>query len=693
MSQFFVKKGVITSEVGRTVKVSYRAKPDASKSEMAPAEKEEREPEVDREVLLAKRVYDFSEQLKTDEERLEEHLAQGRKKVSPEKPGAVLPDELSEIYHKAGRMLANLGGYKGGGLGAHNQGITEFIKPERRMKFGQKDGGEEKNNRHQKGNRAAKQLSDKEKQTLEAVHKWRKNYGGSTRPEGLEEEYSEESEGSRDSEEEAIQGLGKTSHDSYKKKVAFRPASDISLSMTTNNQKAGYKIVDMTKLQPSIHESMKEVTSSRPGSQSTARNNLPAARCNGRVLLERLRESHAVVTAAAKAREHKLKAAVKDIAAKENELFKCKHDLKTMNKKGSELGAIKNGLEKVESLDESPDSLNLIIREFTQLLNIDELLWQKYNLKLLLLKKITKIFSLHFRGEKNIFSRWVMDGISDTIEILEILHKVKPQDMLMSDTRDVDEIQQRDSFKYDIEYLVTRSILPGLTNYTANEWDHEDPHDLVELFLSLERIFPEQTFYDFFDSVISKTLIKKISGWQMDESMLYPHLWIQPWLPILARDPGHRIDAVFDKLKTKFRGILMAWSPEDKYAAKLLHPWKDLLPKPLWEDLLYLDILPKVIFNLESFEADPRRINVEPLTFFIEWSDFVPAELTDDLIREYISSKVEAVLANWQNADRAEVEEWTEGWLELFLGGSADLQDSVKEALMALIIKYCPQSR
>lgn len=694
MSQFFVKKGVITSEVGKTVKVSYRPKTtEASKVQPDSHQQKPQEPEIDKEVLLAKRVYDFSQRLRTDEERLEEHLAQGRKKSPSDDPPVVLNDELSDIYHKAGRMMAKLGGYSGGGLGVHNQGITDFIKPERRVKFGQKLGEDGQPIKLQKGNKAEKKLNEKEKNTLEAVHKWRKNYGSTIKAEGFDGEYSEESEGSKDSEEVAIQLLGKGPHENFKKKVSFKPSSDISLSLNTNGQQAGYKIVDMTKAQPSIHESIKDVISTKLSSQAMIGKSLAATQCNGRVLLERLRESHAVVTATFNAQKLRATSAFKDLTAKENDLVRCQHDLTTMIKKSTELGAIKSALLKVESLSDKPESLSMVIKEFTQLLDIADLLWQKFNLKLLLLKKITKIFSLSYRGEKNILGGWAMDGIVDIVEILEILHKVKPQDLMISDVRGVDELQERDSFKYDIEYFVTRSIIPGLTNFASNEWDHEDPHDLVEVFLNLERTFPEQIFYDFFDSVIAKTLIKKIEAWNMNESLLYPHLWIQPWLPILTRDPGNRIDAVFEKLKGKFRGILVAWSPEDKYAAKLLLPWKDLLSKSLWEDILYLDILPKVIFNLESFDADPRRMNIEPLTFFIEWSEFVPAELTDDLIREYISPKIEAVLAGWQDAVRAEVEEWTEGWLVLFSGGSSDLQDTVKEALMALIIKYCPQSR
>lgn len=690
MSQFFVKKGVITSDVSKTVKVSFAPGKNPRKLSAEPeVPVKQPEPEENRESLLAKRVYDFSQRLKTDDERLEELLAQGKKKLSPEKTEAVLPDELAQIYTKAGRMLSKLGGYSGGGLGANNQGIVEFIKPERRVKFGQVPSDEQPGKSRE---RKAKDLNSKEKDMLQAVHKWRKGFGYTTQASKYNQETDLEKENDDLSDQEGTIRFERDSKMSYKSKVTFRPSAEINLKGAHESQGGAYKIIDMTKPQARMMVSMKEAFQSSESLKAMQQSKVSSERCNARFLLERLKESHLACVSAQRAKENQTVSATKAIALRSDELVKCEHDLEQISNKKEELSLIQASLRRVAEYPLQPDCLNQIMKEFVGLQKVSASLASKYHLSQLMLKKVTAVYSQNYRGAKGILSDWSKDGMLLVVEVLKMHYKITEKDALRLVDKDLEGHKVKESFRYDLEFFVTRCILPGMMNFTANEWDHEDPEELIDVFCALEKIFPAQIFYDFFDNVIIKVLVKKIDRWEMDESLLYPHVWIQPWMEILERDPSHRVNAVFDKLKKKFRSILTTWTPADKYAAKLLLPWKDILPKPIWDDFLYLDILPKVIFNLESFEANPLQMNLDPLSFFVEWSAFVPSELADDLIQEYVSPKIEAVLKVWKQADQSELMEWIEGWVIFFDKASEEVQESVKEALMALVIKYCPAS-
>lgn len=71
-------------------------------------------------------------------------------------------------------------------------------------------------------------------------------------------------------------------------------------------------------------------------------------------------------------------------------------------------------------------------------------------------------------------------------------------------------------------------------------------------------------------------------------------------------DSEERLQALNFSLKQKIRKILKKWTPDSEIALRLLKPWKNILDKKDWEEIIYRDVLPKLFFFMEKFEPNPE---------------------------------------------------------------------------------------
>lgn len=170
---------------------------------------------------------------------------------------------------------------------------------------------------------------------------------------------------------------------------------------------------------------------------------------------------------------------------------------------------------------------------------------------------------------------------------------------------------------------------------------------------------------------------------------MLPHVWVLPWMPLVKIVPPATSQPLFLCLAAKLQKILKNWTPKDKYASRLLSPWKGFLPSRMWDDLLFLQVLPKIIYNLEEFSPNPAQLNIEPIKYFIEWSGFVPWEFIEEILDEYIVCKIGSVVESWRGrVSAADQAEWVEGWMMFFADCPEAIQTLVNEKLCRLIVDH-----
>ena len=401
------------------------------------------------------------------------------------------------------------------------------------------------------------------------------------------------------------------------------------------------------------------------------------------VLIKRLSEKRVSIRSERALEARRKEQAEKQVVAGRGQLLKVDNEVEEVKSKHEVITSVIESLQRIKGIADRHDSMNTMLKEFLNILHLSEELFEKYRLKDLMMQRMMKIYSKDYRP-KEVFEEWMLDGLYVSIEVLKLVHKVNEKVIDIED----------DGFRMyitDIEYILGGCVSPTLTNFALNDWDHEDPAEMIKMFSRLETILPTQIYFDLLDNVVVRVLIKRIDHWEMDEALLYPHLWVQPWISMLNRDSKKRGRGIFDRLKSKFRKILREWTPGDQYASKLLMPWKEIFPKNMWEDLLYLDILPKIVFSLESLDANPANMRTECLAYFIEWSEYVPDELVEDVINEYVVEKIRLVVDGWKGrVKREDGIEWIEGWVLLFEGSSQKVQDLLREALCTIIVECWP---
>lgn len=620
MSHLFVKKGVITSEVGKTVKVSFSANQVNRLEQEKKAERERAENE--RASLLAKRIYDFTQQTKNEDELLDEMINSHKKVKTQPQP----KHELEQIYEKGFKMLQNLGGFTAGGLGKDNQGRTDIITLQKKTTFT----GKAEDNPDYKTNSKKRKLEDQEIETLKAVNRWRK--GASSHVDSI-----------RSSEKDDDVNEGTYSAHEVLAKALADPAP--------------IKIIDMRAAEL----------------QSKA-----ARQPSAGVILEFLRDKEA--TQAAEVRTDLLtrKRAEKEMLLAKEELARCEYEVENTEKKQKQLEEFVNGLSSLQSIGPDPERLTGKCKIFVKLFGVSEQLFQQFHLKEYFLKEISQAFTKHFRGEK-VFEKWAMDCIFVVVEILRMIHKAP-------DGLNVGRGEEASEFMADLSPFIKTNVQPALTNYARNIWDHEDPGDLVRLYLEMEKTIPAKVFWECVETSLVKVLCEKVEHWSAEKSQLFPDIWIYPWTPLLSRDPSGISEVLYSKVYRKFRQSLQTWTPKDKFGAKLLLPWKEILPKRVWEDLMFMEVLPKLVSGLEGLGVRPDKLETESLDYLVEWSQCIPEELGREIVDEMVLRKIGEVLEEWADVITPEEKvQWILGW-DLFFGEGAEwLQLSIREGLTKLL--------
>ncbi|CAD8096701.1 unnamed protein product [Paramecium primaurelia] len=223
--------------------------------------------------------------------------------------------------------------------------------------------------------------------------------------------------------------------------------------------------------------------------------------------------------------------------------------------------------------------------------------------------------------------------------------------------------------------ILIAPIIIRLRNYLSTVYDPTQENYLVE-FLELWmkdlalveteetgvnqfqtiRLLDQQVQKDIMGIIMSKLKLK-IQEWNMN-STISLHQWLQPWINSRLNNK-ELLEEVEKKLKQ------LKFTDRDDFGFSVLQPWARYLGEN-WKNLLYMSVLPKMLFCLHNLEINPQNQNVQPIKEIFKWMDEIEPYI--EMIFQPLIEKLNNTLENWiqQQGSRDEMNKWLDGW-EKFL--------------------------
>ena len=509
MDQFFVKKGQVTSSVSKEVKVSYKKIPTGEKNKdllrefkEAQRKREEEKLEKQKAEKRQSRAYEFREELKTDEERLNDFIRPEKKLKVDEKhkendkltvQERDLLDTQSSIYSKGFKMLfAGSGGKATTRMGKNEDGRLEPIAPEKVKALGTKKNiakktfGDKNPYKGKVTDPQKKSLTLNEESVLQAIHSWRR---------GVEK----------------------------RKRRSSVDNIEVEVADAMVNEDNSYQIIDMRGSVPKTVSSLNQLRKSfRDDVKDKEKNK--KRQYDPSILFNKLKMRHHVLHQELKAEKIHVLQTQNKVEEYKKSLADCKQNEKEVQKRKEELSKFLGLVRNLQNIDKKPENLESILSLFSELLDSSSSDFEKYGLRNYLIKLYIKISSVSNRGEGSLFS----EKNTKNLRYFCILLKLSYELCTEVENHD-DELEMIASYEKDLEQTLSRTWKPPFANYIQNQWDHEDPGDLVKYFEKIREFFPKKMFSGYFDSIIVPVLISRLKKWDLKTSNLYPHLWIHPW--------------------------------------------------------------------------------------------------------------------------------------------------------------------
>lgn len=605
MDQFFVKKGILKGTNTTEVKVHYKKSQDLGNETLLKKKRELEQKEREKH-LPETTTYDFRDTIEDDESKLEEML-KPRKKLKVEDKGSDIPMsyEESETIQE---------------LKSRNQIGYNMLKAMNGGKFTVRMGKNEDGRLNPIQGIKVAALGSKKSKTMNRLNKQDKTgILESDQPQKRQELTLREMEVLR-----AVKSWKKKSYsnsdESYDRSIPKDKKKEFEISRGEDST----QIIDMRgsypKMLNSLHQSRYNSSSQSDLSQSNQQSQKATSRNihHPKNLLIALKSHRFTLVQKQKDEQAKQKGLNIELEEATKELKEIERSMKLVVDKKNEIQKFRDLLKNLKTLKSTnlkthselnhQEKFDILI----QLLDLSSEDFQKYGLNNLLIKETLSILQSMTYSTKDpqaILGPEIPKIVDNYSSLISLYHEATTIIESAADIKNRDE-----TIIKDINYVLSRAWSPPLQNYVLNEWDHEDPEELIEAMEKYKDFLPEEVFYRYFDSVVVNSLNTNLSAWNIDKDYLFPHLWIHPWLTftvskgkiITNSGSGSQfIELISRTLKRKFRQILQEWSPEKAYALEMMKPWKSIMSKMDWEDIVFRDILPKVIYLMEKFNPDP----------------------------------------------------------------------------------------
>lgn len=208
------------------------------------------------------------------------------------------------------------------------------------------------------------------------------------------------------------------------------------------------------------------------------------------------------------------------------------------------------------------------------------------------------------------------------------------------------------------------------------EWKaREDPESMVKL---VEYWSPPLATLRFHQNLLELVLTKiqrQIEEWDPLTDTIPVHVWILPWLPLLA---SRFETTVFPILRNKLAAALQVWHVV--YAKQILKLWQEVFSQEDMEIFRTHVIIPKVESALQQLVINPYEQNIDCWYWAMNWEDMLHPYTMAGLLEKYFFPKWLQILKDTikYNPNIDEIRYWFHNWRDL-VSENLRTQPTVKE--------------